>query len=242
MENTNKFKIIIAPSKTQSDEKVLDRECKEPAFIEKANVLAEGVSKFAEEEIASIMKLKGKLLDETYQKYKNFKGASGNHVIASYTGMVFKGIEVKDYSDAEFDYLGSHLVVLSALYGPLNPFDCIKPYRLDMKMKVMDESLYNYWTEDVTGYLEGAGTIINLASSEFSKLVKLPMITIDFKEAQWDGKYKLIGTYAKMARGLMVNYIVRNGIEDIEEIKGFDLEGYSFNKEISSDGHWIFTR
>ena len=236
------MKIILSPSKTQTDERIVDQPIKEPKYQNKADQLAEIITKKSEDELALIMKLKGKLFAETFQRYQKYKADDCNHAIASYTGTVFKEIDIKNYNTEEINYLREHLIILSALYGPLRPMDGIKPYRLDMKMKIMDQSLYEYWTETITSVFDDKECIINLASGEFSKLVKKPMITIEFKESKEDGSYKTVGTYAKKARGMMVNYIIKNQIEDIEEIKAFNLEGYSFNQTISKDSIWIFTR
>ena len=40
----------------------------------------------------------------------------------------------------------------------------------------------------------------------------------------------------------MTRYIIQNEIEDISEIKKFNLDGYEFNEEMSSDTEYIFTR
>jgi len=86
-----------------------------------------------------------------------------------------------------------------------------------------------------------------LASLEYSKSIdksKLGTINIydvEFKE-NIEGKYKIIVTYAKRARGFMVSYIVKNNIDNIEGLKNFKEEGYCYNKELSSNTKLVFTR
>jgi hypothetical protein len=88
--------------------------------------------------------------------------------------------------------------------------------------------------------------IINLASNEYFKSIdkkslKADILNIAFKENKSD-VYKIIGIFAKRARGLMVNYIIRNRINEPEALKGFTDEGYQFSSEFSDNSTWVFTR
>jgi len=66
-------------------------------------------------------------------------------------------------------------------------------------------------------------------------------ITPEFKEFK-GGDYKMIGIYAKKARGLMSRYIIKNQLTDPEDIKSFNSEGYKYNKSQSKASKWVFTR
>jgi cytoplasmic iron level regulating protein YaaA (DUF328/UPF0246 family) len=48
--------------------------------------------------------------------------------------------------------------------------------------------------------------------------------------------------FAKQSRGAMARYIVTNDIEDPEEIKGFNIGGYQYDANLSSEDEWVFTR
>jgi cytoplasmic iron level regulating protein YaaA (DUF328/UPF0246 family) len=52
----------------------------------------------------------------------------------------------------------------------------------------------------------------------------------------------MIGVFAKRARGLLSRYIIDNRLRDPVDIQGFDLEGYRYNKRLSKDEQWVFTR
>ena len=87
---------------------------------------------------------------------------------------------------------------------------------------------------------------MNLASNEYSKAIdkktlNANILDIVFKEKKGD-TYKVIGIYAKRARGLMVNYIIRNRLDKPEDLKDFTDEGYRFDKSLSSDSSWVFLR
>jgi cytoplasmic iron level regulating protein YaaA (DUF328/UPF0246 family) len=88
--------------------------------------------------------------------------------------------------------------------------------------------------------------LINLASNEYFKVIKpkllnTKILTLSFKENK-SGAYKTIGIHAKRARGLMTNFIIKNRVTNIEDIKSFELDRYRFNPSLSSENEWVFTR
>jgi len=137
----------------------------------------------------------------------------------------------------------------------LRPLDLMQPYRLEMGTKLANKrgsNLYEFWGEKITEGLnqelkeENSQVLINLASNEYFKSVKpkslnAEVITPVFKDWKND-KYKIISFFAKKARGLMSRYIIENQIEDPEQLKQFDVDGYSFNPAMSSAREWVFTR
>jgi cytoplasmic iron level regulating protein YaaA (DUF328/UPF0246 family) len=85
-----------------------------------------------------------------------------------------------------------------------------------------------------------------LASNEYfsvidTKALKVPVITPDFKDYK-DGKLKMISFFAKKARGMMVRYIIDTNAETIEDLKGFNYEGYQFDANLSKGNNLVFTR
>lgn len=94
--------------------------------------------------------------------------------------------------------------------------------------------------------LEDDELFLNLASNEYFKAIdvkalKVPVITASFKEFK-NGEYKMIAIFAKIARGLMTRYIVDTNANTIEDIKGFNFEGYGFSEELSTETELVFTR
>jgi cytoplasmic iron level regulating protein YaaA (DUF328/UPF0246 family) len=145
------------------------------------------------------------------------------------------------------------LRILSGLYGILKPLDLIQPYRLEMgtKLKVDNtENLYKFWNNELADSLneelKDDELLINLASAEYfralpAKALKVPMITPVFKDLK-NGQYKIVMTYAKKARGLMVRFIIENEINTIEQLKGFNVDNYRFSAEMSTETELLFTR
>ena len=149
--------------------------------------------------------------------------------------------------------LQNNLRILSGLYGILKPLDLIQPYRLEMGTRLKighTENLYKFWDDKVAqslnSELEEDELLVNLASSEYfkvlpKKVLKVPMITPVFKDFK-NGEYKIVMTYAKKARGLMVRYIIDNNVKTIEGLKGFNVDKYRFSEELSSGNDLVFTR
>ena len=245
------MKIIFSPSKEMREENIFKNkkiEFTEPKFKDKTNILINVLNKKSIDEIENIMKLKGELLNKTYKDIQSYGKLKCIPAVSMYYGVSFKELELEDYSEKTLKYLKNNLLILSALYGASLAFDLLKKYRLDMTMSITDKGLYNFWKKDVNDYisniLDKDEILLNLASSEFSRLIdnkKILMINIDFKEEK-DGNYKSISTYSKKARGKFLNYLVKNQIDNLEEIVKIKLDGYNFNKDLSDEKNLIFTR
>ena len=220
----------------------------ESKFKDKTNILINILKEKSISEIENIMKLKGELLNNTYKDIQDYNKLKYIPAISIYYGVSFKELKLEDYSEKSLKYLQNNLLILSAFYGVSLPFDLIKKYRLDMTISIIDKGLYNFWKKDINEYISNIlgsdEVLLNLASSEFSKLIdnkKTPMINLDFKEEK-DGTYKSISTYSKKARGQFLNYLIKNQVSNIENIKKMELNGYSLNEELSDKKNFIFTR
>jgi len=194
------------------------------------------INKKSKNELAEKMKLKNKLLDSTYDLYHSRDILDEVEAISYYNGFVFKQLE--DYSQ-HLDYLNENIILISALYGLLKPFDKIKPYRLDFNMKLFDKSLYQYWTN--LDSLITDEVIVNLASNEYSKVINKDMINIQFRQIK-EGKLKNMSTYTKMARGMFLNYLIQNEIDKVEDFKKFAIDGYRFIEEKSDSKNLYFIK
>ena len=150
------------------------------------------------------------------------------------------------------NYLNDNLRILSGLYGILKPFDLIYPYRLEMGTKLnlstKSSNLYDFWNDKITKSINDEETdkIINLASLEYFKSIninnlKANVITPIFKEFR-NGEYKIVMTFAKHARGEMVNFACRNNVLLSEDLKHFTELGYNYDDKLSKTNEWVFVR
>ena len=142
--------------------------------------------------------------------------------------------------------MDEHLKILSAFYGPLCPEKLVRPYRLDFntKLKVNGESLKNFWKEEYNNSFDEGEVILNLASNEFSNLLDRKNFTIynfEFLEKK-NGRLKSHSTISKKARGIMLNFICKNKITNLEEIKKFDMDGFKYEYKMSEERKFVFVK
>ena len=242
------MKIIISPSKTKKINNLPIKDSgslieKEPFYLEITNEIIEKIKTFSVEEIEKKFKLKNEKAQKLLEFYKNYENEKSGNALASYTGVAYKAIKIETFDKSDFEYLESHLVILSALYGVLTPYANVKEYRLDMTNSIFEsKSIYEVWKSSVNEYFEKEDIILNLASKEYSKLIKSDNL-IDFEF--WNNtnrKLKQISTNSKKMRGFTLNYIVKNRITNINNLKDITLNEYVFNKDISSEKKFVYVK
>ncbi|WP_440880544.1 peroxide stress protein YaaA [Tenacibaculum sp. C7A-26P2] len=252
------MKIIISPTKSLDfDTKAQTEVFSQPRFLEYSKKLNKKLKTYSKSQLSELMKISDNLGALNYERNQRwnpeFTVDNAKQAVYSFTGEVFRSIDVNSLTDEGVSMLNKKVRILSGLYGILRPLDLIQPYRLEMGTKIKvdnTDNLYKFWgdllAESLNNEMEKGDLLLNLASLEYFKAVpkkalKVPMITPIFKDFK-NGDYKVIMTYAKKARGLMVRYIIDNNIETLEELKGFNVEGYAFSEPMSTNDELIFTR
>ena len=251
--------VILSPAKKLERKQVnYDIEMTKPRYIVEAKILNDRLKEFNPDELSSLMKISEKLTDKTFLDIHKW---STNNIdllfpcALSFNGEAFRGLDISSYSKEDLDYANKHLRILSGLYGVLRPLDLICNYRLEMgtKLSVDDfRDLYSFWGEKIKDALlddvkdSESDILVNLASNEYSKSARLrymkgiTIITPVFKEFK-NGRYKVITVHAKRARGLMATYIMKNRINNLEDLKNFDEEGYIYREDLSNKYEMVFT-
>ena len=252
--------ITLSPSKGQDFETPsLSKTYSKPESLEDSELLIKELRKIKQKDIQALMSVSENIAKLNADRYKSFKTPfttkNAKQAIFAFKGDVYSGIAIDQYQEADLKYAQNHLRILSGLYGCLRPLDLIQPYRLEMKTKlgnVRGDNLYQFWgdriTEELNKQLEKQRdpVLVNLASNEYFKSVKPKklkgrLLNINFKETK-DGKTRIVAIFAKRARGMMADYILRNRIENANDIKKFRAGGYRFSRDLSDDGQWTFVR
>lgn len=234
-------------------------ETTEPGFINETHQLVDIMKGKTTEQIAALMDLSNDLAKLNYERYQHFNFESNplqsHPSLYLFQGDVYQGLAAKSWSEATVAFSQQHLGILSGLYGLLKPLDRIQPYRLEMGVRLSNPSgntLYAFWKEIITRAineelsLHKNPLLINLASTEYFKVIDekkcaYPIVTINFYERK-NNEIKMIGLFAKRARGMMAKYIMEQQIDNLEQITAFKESGYQFNKETSSERHIDFIR
>jgi len=247
--------LLLSPAKTLNFDPSPIKKYTQPPFLAKSETLVNTLKKYTSKEIQALMGISEKIANLNVARYQDFSvpfdQSNAKQAILAFKGDVYQGLSVEDFNESELNFAQEHIGILSGLYGLLRPLDLMQAYRLEMgtKLKVAEhKNLYEFWNDSITKQINatGAKDIINLASKEYFKSVKKEALdgdlwTVDFKEHK-NGKYKIVAFYAKKARGMMCNYVVKNRIEKPEEMKAFDRSDYQFNEALSSERHYVFTR
>ena len=252
------MKIIISPAKSLDfNTPAPTKQYTQPQFLDQSVKLNKKLKTLSRNKIADLMKISPDLASLNYERNQEwnlpFTIENAKQAVYAFTGEVYRGLDANTIKEDKITSMQDKLRILSGLYGLLKPLDLIQPYRLEMgtKLKIgTKDNLYKFWdtilAEALNNEMVDDELLINLASSEYFKAIpkkalKVPMITPVFKDFK-NGQYKTIMTFAKKARGLMVRYIVDNNIDTLDQLKGFDVEGYGFSEEMSTETELVFTR
>lgn len=252
--------ITLSPSKGQDfSEPAKTKKHTTPLALEDSQLLIKELRKINTGELQALMDISENIAKLNVGRVKDFKvpftTSNAKQAIFAFKGDVYSGINIENFSADDLAYAQKHLRMLSGLYGCLRPLDLIQPYRLEMKTKLKNprgDNLYQFWDELITDSLnkelvkQQEPVLVNLASNEYfksvkPKLLKGRLLNINFKETK-DGKTRIVAIYAKRARGMMTDYILRNRIENPEDMKKFKQGGYKYTKADSDDKQWTFVR
>jgi cytoplasmic iron level regulating protein YaaA (DUF328/UPF0246 family) len=252
--------ITLSPSKGQDFETAsLSKKHTKPADLKDSELLIKELRKIKSKQLQEMMTISENIATLNVDRIKTFTTPfttkNAKQAIFAFKGDVYGGFELDSFNEDDYSYAQNHLRILSGLYGCLRPLDLIQPYRLEMKTKLKNErgeNLYQFWDDRITKSInkelkkQKEPVLVNLASNEYFKSVKPKLLegrllNINFKETK-AGKTRVVAIFAKRARGMMADYIIRNRIERPDDIKKFKLAGYKFNKDLSDDKQWTFER
>jgi len=221
-----------------------------PAFLDDSLLLIKAARKLSRSKLAKLMKISDKLAELNYQRYRSFTTpftpANAKPAVFSFIGDTYVGLQARSLGEDDLAYAQDHYRILSGLYGLLRPLDLMQPYRLEMGKKITTrrgKTLYDFWgdqlTDEINQLMKAQGTdiLVNCASKEYFKSVKEKnlmgqVITPVFKEVT-DGHARMVGFFAKQARGMMTRFIIQNRLKKVEELRDFNLGGYKFQPSLS---------
>lgn len=252
--------IVISPAKNLDYEtSAPTQQFTQPELLNDSTELADVCKKLTPLDLSNLMHISDKLAGLNAARFADwtntFNLENAKQALFAFNGDVYTGLDAYTLKAEDIDYAQQHLRILSGLYGLLKPLDLMMPYRLEMGTKLANPrgtNLYQFWGNIITNKLNesaeaiDADILVNLASNEYFKSVKAKefngkIIAPDFKDWK-NGQYKTISFFAKKARGMMARYIIENKIETVEGLLEFELAGYQYNPDLSTDIKPVFTR
>jgi hypothetical protein len=210
-------------------------------------------------DIAALMDLSPALAELNVQRYAawrpRFTKKNSKPALLAFNGDVYDGLDAKTLTKPAIDWAQRHVLMLSGLYGTLQPLDLMQPYRLEMGTRLPNArgaDLYAFWHDTVARELnrrlrgDESPVVVNLASQEYFRVVdtrRLKARVVECVFEDWkDGRYKIISFFAKRARGLMARYAATQQLMNPLELQHFATDGYDFAPEASEPERWVFRR
>lgn len=230
-----------------------------PAFLPQTQTLIERCQQLSAQDLMQLMKISPALANLNQQRFSDWQKVTTSEnskpALFSFNGDVYVGLDAYSLSQDDLLFSQQHLRILSGLYGLLKPLDFIQAYRLEMGTKLANakgSNLYQFWQQTLTNALNtellshSHRAVINLASDEYfsaidDKKVAADIIKVVFLDKK-NGVYKVISFHAKKARGVMSRFIIQQKIDQAEDIKAFNHDGYAFDCHESTAQCYVFKR
>ncbi len=255
--------IVVSPAKALDFESPLaTRKFTVPTMMDEARQLVSIMARQSPDDLSSLMSISPALAELNFERFQDWEPPTSPNparpAVLAFNGDTYQGLDAPgSFGERDFTHAQKVLRILSGLHGVLRPLDLIQPYRLEMGSKVQHGrggDLYSFWGDKVTDQLNrdlakspGAAALVNLASNEYFGAVQPEriegrLISPTFLDAKGDGEFKIVGFFAKRARGAMAGWIVRERITSISALTEFDADGYVFAPDRSTADQPVFVR
>lgn len=251
------MKILLSPAKMMNLETDAKWKATTPQFLEQSQEIMNVMKEMSATDLEKLMKISKDIADMNVERNQvwNVKPTAKKAIPAAlaFKGEVYRGLDASTMGDDAISYFTKNAFLLSGLYGILRPSDKVMLYRLEMGSKLDvngSKNLYGFWKDTLTPFvnskLKKGEFILNLASNEYAKVLdrkslKVPVYDVEFQDYK-NGELKKIMMYFKHARGAMARYCAENNVTTLDEVKAYDVDGYRFDENLSTNETLIFTR
>ena len=259
--------VVLSPAKTLSSApppahlaRIFSRQQQQPRLIAKAHNLTSMVSKMSRAKLKGLLNVSDALADLNYERYRSFMDQPASPSIMAFDGQAFKGLDARSLKAEDMVECESCLRVLSGVYGLLRPFDCVRPYRLEMGTKMhalfADKSLvgekegvahmktlYDYWETDVAKLLnDDLDTVARDGDDVGGERIIVNCASaeywkvVDVNELSKSGtkvvtiNFRGATVHVKEARGAMARYIIQHKPNLPSELQAFS----------GTNGEWTY--
>jgi len=251
---------LLSPAKSLDFESPLGAQAHSaPLFAGQSKVLIDVLRGYTPAQIAQLMDLSDTLSGLNVARYQAWSTRAtpknARQALLAFNGDVYDGLNARSLDADALDWAQHHVCILSGLYGVLRPLDLMQAYRLEMGTRLPNpqgKDLYQFWGQRIADYLntrlqsDASPVVVNLASVEYFKSVqtrslKARVVECVFQENK-GGQYKIISFAAKRARGMMARFAIDQRLEDPEQLRAFDTDGYAWCASESTPERLVFRR
>lgn len=228
----------------------------DPRFRKEASEIALQMSQFSIDDLERLLHVNARIAVENYKRFQEFHldSVPKLQALLAYTGIVFKRLNPQRFTAEDFLYAQDHLRLTSFCYGLLRPMDMIRPYRLEGSVRLPEfgnQTMFAYWKTRLTDMFireikASGGILCNLASDEMKDLFdwsrvekEVRVVTPEFRV--WKkNKPVTVVIYTKMCRGEMTRLILKERMEDPDDLMTFSWEGFVYDERSSGQDHPVF--
>lgn len=237
---------ILSPAKNMQAAACPEVEPTRPRDLPQTRELFALLRGLAPFELESLLRTSPAIALRAAADFAAWEDTGGAPAALAYQGLAYKYLDAASFSADDFACAQERLRLLSAFYGVLRPLDAIRPYRLELQHRPAGRSLYAFWGDRWYRALYAeTDTVVNLASNEYSRAVRPFLqrgdrfLTCEFLTYR-KGKLRCLPAVAKMARGSMARYIVKNELGSPEQLPFFDWGGFQYEQSLSSNDTLVF--
>lgn len=216
-----------------------------PILLNQATELSKYIQTLDHQQIERSMKVSPKLALAVKDQMARWTKdpAEQQPAVDCFLGDIYSGLQVAQWTEEDRAFAHKHLRILSGLYGVVRALDGISPYRLEMGYRLPDEpykNLYTFWGDTVAKTFDESGPIIDLSAVEYSRVIT-PYIDgerfIAPRFLTYSPKLReptFVVVHTKIARGAFAGWMIRNRIQNIDQLTGFSEIGYSYDPDLST--------
>ncbi|TDW29162.1 YaaA family protein [Cryobacterium psychrophilum] len=134
-----------------------------------------------------------------------------------YTGVIFDALDGGSLTEQQRDFAAKHVLVHSALFGPIGALDAIPAYRISPDSRLPDLALKKHWGAPVAAVLKDTpGLLLDLRSEAYVALGAAPKraesvflrVVTDV-----DGGTRALNHFNKKSKGEFVRALVQNAVD-----------------------------
>lgn len=222
----------------------------QPVFAEQAQQVRDIIAGLSIDALQGVMRTSPRLTAEVHELYNH---THTKPAFWAYHGDVFKGVQVHTLTREAAQWAQRHVLVPSAVYGLVRPYDAIQPYRLEMRAKLCigeAQDMYAFWSDQLARYVASyrQEELLVLSSKEYARAVTrhlLPdirVVTPVFLDTKPDGRVAQVPIYSKMMRGVMARWVIDRQIASPDDLPSFGAHGYVYDPGRSTPAEPVFLR
>ena len=244
--------VLLNSSKTMVSNPIGENYCA-PELLESAIKLDRLLKKLKPPELRKLMHLSPTLAIKTFDLIQGWTTDPESQTAAldAFQGDIYRGLLARTFLEADRRYANDHVRILSGLYGIVRPLDKIMPYRLELMYPLSGRgysNLYEFWGSRVAATLPKSGLIVDVASNEYSRLIR-PFVDagrivepLFLTSSPGSAEPTFVAVHAKVARGSFARWLITSKTTDPASFGAFADLDYCFDEGNSTPNDPVFIK